>query len=184
MFGIFKTRKDKKIEELEKSRKALLESNKSLKDDKRRISLELQKTVNEMSDQILTSNSIIEAQSKKNNNLKELEKKLRGELEIAKCKIKSLTKKVKSCNGKIGGLASSNSKLARKYALALEELNTVKAELKHEKEEKNSLVEIAKKQNEEIRELKNKPKPPTKEELERDLLFHGKRNKRKQKQNI
>ena len=46
------------------------------------------------------------------------------------------------------------------------------------KEDNNAQINIIKQLNEENRLLKNRPSKPTIEELERDKIFHGKRNKK------
>lgn len=69
-------------------------------------------------------------------------------------------------------------KLNSMYKKQVEELNSKNEMLEKLTQDKNSQNEIITKLNEELKSLKSKPKTPTIEELRRDKIFHGKRNKR------
>lgn len=64
------------------------------------------------------------------------------------------------------------------YKKQLEELNEKNEIIEKLIQDKNSQNEIIIKLNEELKQLKNKPKPPTIEELKKDKLFHGRRNRK------
>lgn len=69
-------------------------------------------------------------------------------------------------------------KLNSTYKKQTEELNNKNEIIGKLTQDKNSQNEIIIKLNEELKRLKNKPNPPTIEELQKDKLFHGRRNRK------
>lgn len=69
-------------------------------------------------------------------------------------------------------------KLNSVYKKQIEELNNKNEIIGKLTQDKNSQNEIIIKLNEELKQLKNKPNPPTIEELQKDKLFHGRRNRK------
>lgn len=166
----------------------------------------LNKDVNELADTILNTNKIVEYQTGTINELKKDNKILIEERNYYKqsshknasrlggmSKAKSdLLKKNIELESKINAMDNNMTelidvtkdkqqkleKLNSIYKKQVEELNNKNEIIEKLTQDKNSQNEIIIKLNEELKQLKNKPKPPTIEELKKDKLFHGRRNRK------
>ena len=141
---------------------------------------------------------IIDSKEKEINNLHKIIKNFEDTNEIQK-------KSFASLKGKLGAFTKNHNRLEQNLlnsSLALEKANNelklerkinkeqtalvqiissenadLKLSIESLKEDNNAQINIIKQLNKENRLLKNRPSKPTIEELERDKIFHGKRNK-------
>lgn len=166
----------------------------------------LNKEVNELANSILDTNKIVEYQTNTIDELKKNNKILLEERDYYKSQSHKNASRLGGVSKAKGDLLKENVELKSKIKvmdanmaelidvtkdkqLKIEKLNSIYKKQNDELNDKNVIIdnltkdknsqhEIILKLNDELKQLKNKPKPPTIEELKKDKLFHGKRNKR------
>lgn len=108
-------------------------------------------------------------------------------------RIKELEKQLAAANkreqetrSKLGGVSNARKKESENYEKAMSEATVENTKLSYDlSEARNTISEqndLLQKLTSELNEEKNKKPAPTIEELEKDKIFHGKRNDRKKKQ--